>query len=61
MAPDVATVERLLEQLREVSLRAARSDLEELGAYAAQHGGPDAGALQNWDVPFWAQRLREEP
>ncbi len=60
MAADVASVERLIEPLREVSLRAARRDLEELGAYAAAHGAPDGGALQNWDVPFWAQRLREE-
>ncbi len=60
MAPDVASVERLLEQLRQVSLEAAEQDLAELREYAAAHGAPDRGELRHWDIPFWAQRLREE-
>ncbi len=58
MAPDVAAVERLLGELREASLGAARRDFEELQEYARAHAGPDQ--LRHWDDAFWAQRLREE-
>ena len=66
MAPDVAAVEKLLEELRRVSFGAAQHDLEELREFARAHPELEATAddhepalLQHWDVPFWAERLRE--
>ncbi|MBW2419655.1 MAG: M3 family metallopeptidase [Deltaproteobacteria bacterium] len=58
MAPDVAAVERLLEELRGVSYGAAQRDLGDLQAHADE-GDPEAGPLRHWDVAFWAERLRE--
>ncbi len=61
MAPDVAAVEELLEQLRGVSYDAARRELDELSAFAAAHPEfPQSEPLALWDVSFWAERLREE-
>jgi oligopeptidase A len=60
MAPGVAAVERLLEELREASWDAAGRDLEELRALARETGAPEAAELKNWDVAFWAERLREQ-
>ena len=59
MAPDVDAVERLLEELRRASIDAARRDLADLQALAAERGAPEATALALWDLPYWAQRLRE--
>ncbi len=58
MAPDVATVERLLEELRTASFAPAQHDHQELRALAKRAGESDQ--LMNWDVAFWAERLREE-
>ena len=69
MAPDVAAVTQLLEELYEASSEAARRDLAELRDTAAAHReletsdrGSEAPApeLAHWDVPFWAERLRED-
>jgi oligopeptidase A len=57
MAPDVATVERLLEQLRSASRGAAEDDLRELREFAGERG--ETAELAHWDIAFWAQRLRE--
>lgn len=59
MAPDVAAVETMLEELRTASYDAARRDLDELADLARAEGAPEADALAPWDVPFWAERLRE--
>jgi oligopeptidase A len=59
MAPDLATVERLLEELRQASWDAAYRDHAELSTLARERGAAEAGALRQWDVPFWAARLRE--
>ena len=65
MAPDVPTVERLLEELYAASIEAAKKDLAELQAFARAHpeledaGSEASPALAHWDVPFWAERLRE--
>jgi oligopeptidase A len=59
MAPDVAAVERLLEELRQASWPAAHQDLEDLRAFARAMGAPEAENLCHWDIPFWAERLRE--
>lgn len=60
MAPDVATVERFLEELRQSSCTAAQKDLEELRQCARTAGAPEADDLCHWDAAFWAERLREQ-
>ncbi|PSO55831.1 MAG: peptidase M3 [Cyanobacteria bacterium SW_8_48_13] len=60
MAPDVETVEKLLEELRSVSYDAAAQEFEELKAFAASKGAPEADDLKHWDIRFWAERQREE-
>ena len=59
MAPDVASVETLLEQLRQASFDAASRDLEELRKFARAQGATEADDLQHWDLAFWSERLRE--
>ncbi|ELR96986.1 M3 family metallopeptidase [Gloeocapsa sp. PCC 73106] len=53
MAPDVEAVERLLEELRQVSYPAALKELEELKTFAQTE------ALKPWDVSYWAEKQRE--
>ena len=53
MAADVGAVEKLLEELREVSYNAAVKELEELKAFA------QIDNLKHWDVSFWAEKQRE--
>jgi oligopeptidase A len=60
MAPGVAAVDKLLAELREAALPRARAELDELGAYAREKSGDTKLELALWDVPFWAERLREE-
>ena len=61
MAPDVAAVESLLEQLRSASYDAARRELAELQDFAAAHPKlAQSEPLALWDVAFWAERLRED-
>jgi len=59
MAPDVPTVEALLEQLRQASFNAAQRDLAELRDFARSQGAMEADELQHWDIAFWSERLRE--
>jgi oligopeptidase A len=49
----------LLEELRSVSIDAAKNDLDELAAHARQSGAPEADELRQWDLAFWSERLRE--
>ena len=60
MAPDVATVERFLEELRQASFTAAQHDLEDLRNCARTAGAAEAENLCHWDLAFWAERLREQ-
>lgn len=60
MAPSVAAVEQLIEELRSASYGAAVKDLQDLQAFAAEKGAAEADDLRQWDVPFWAERMREE-
>jgi oligopeptidase A len=53
MAPDVETVEKLLEELRLVSYDCAKQELAQLQEFAQTED------LQPWDVSFWAERQRE--
>ena len=59
MAPGVDSVITLLEQLREASIDAARDDLAALAEHARANGAAEADALANWDIAYWAERLRE--
>jgi oligopeptidase A len=59
MAPGIAAVEEMLEQLRAASYASAERDLVELGDLARAEGAPEADDLRPWDVAFWAERLRE--
>ncbi|WP_204137174.1 M3 family metallopeptidase [Halomicronema sp. CCY15110] len=58
MAPSVAAVEQLMEELRSASYEAATRELEELTAFARDRGF--TAELKQWDVPFWSERMREE-
>jgi len=59
MAPHVAAVEQLLEELRQASLDAAHQDLAELRDFARAQQAAEADDLAHWDLPFWSERLRE--
>jgi oligopeptidase A len=60
MAPGVAAVEKLLGELRTAALPKARLELDDLTNYARGKTGDAAMLLALWDVPFWAERVREE-
>ncbi|MFM6190051.1 M3 family metallopeptidase [Planktothrix sp.] len=60
MAPNVAAVEALLEELRSVSYDAAQQEFEDLKGFAASKGAEEANNLQHWDIAFWSERQREE-
>lgn len=59
MAPNVAAVEALLEELRGTSYEAAQKDLAQLKAFAASKD-PQNSDLKHWDISFWSERQREE-
>ena len=58
MAPNVAAVEQMFATLRGASWDAAGKDMDDLRALAAESGVTHD--LMNWDVAFWAERLREK-
>ncbi len=53
MAPDVAAVQQLQDELRGASYDAALKEFAELKAFAGQDD------LQNWDIGYWAEKQRE--
>ena len=59
MAPNVAAVEQLLEDLRQASFDAAHQDLAELRDFARAQHAAEADDLAHWDLPFWSERWRE--
>ncbi len=59
MAPNVAAVEGLLEELRQASYGAALKELDDLKAFAANNDAPEATDLKHWDMAFWSERRRE--
>ncbi|MCZ6873909.1 MAG: M3 family metallopeptidase, partial [bacterium] len=59
MAPDVEAIERLSEELRQASLKAAQQDLNDIQDFAREQAAPEAEALCHWDLPYWSERLRE--
>jgi oligopeptidase A len=56
----IDAVDKLLDELRAAALPRARAEHEELRSYAREKSGDAKLELQLWDVPFWAERLREE-
>lgn len=58
MAPDVAAVEKMFAELEKPAKPIARKELEELKKMALESGQTEE--LAHWDVPFWAERLREK-
>ena len=58
MAPSVAKVEDLSEQLLKASLVQGKKDLAELQDFAKQKNTKEP--LEYWDIAFWRERLREE-
>jgi oligopeptidase A len=58
MAGDVPAVQQMFDRLLLASLEPARKELEELAEFASRNG--HSGPLAHWDVPFWAERLREQ-
>ncbi len=59
MAGSVAAVERLLDEIHAAALPKARAEHAELTAFARERSADPALELAPWDVPFWAERLRE--
>ncbi|MGI8933761.1 M3 family metallopeptidase [Leptolyngbya sp. BC1307] len=62
MAPSVAAVEALMEELRSASYDAAVSELEEIKAFAQAQAASEASEeteIKQWDLPFWTERMRE--
>jgi oligopeptidase A len=60
MAPNVAAVEALLEDLRNPSYEGAQQELADLKAFAASKNVPEGNDLKHWDTSFWSERFREE-
>nr|WP_326520983.1 M3 family metallopeptidase [Leptothoe kymatousa] len=60
MAPSVDAVESLMEELRSASYESAVQELAELKAFAQKQNAPEADDLKQWDVSFWAERMREK-
>ena len=58
MAGDVAAVQQMFDRLLASSHHVAKKELEELQEFAQSNG--HAGLLAHWDIPFWAERLREQ-
>ena len=60
MAPSVEAVETLMEELRSASFDTAIKELDDLKAFAQGQNAPEAENLKQWDIPFWAERMREK-
>ena len=58
MAPDVAAVQKMSEELVLAAREPAEKELDELRELAQSSGQQDP--LAHWDVAFWAERLREQ-
>ncbi|MBE9204074.1 M3 family metallopeptidase [Synechocystis salina LEGE 06099] len=54
MAPDVAAVEKLLEELRVPSYKAAAQEFADLQKFAGVE------ELHHWDTAYWSERQREQ-
>ncbi len=63
MAPSVAAVEDLMEELRSASYEAAKRELREIKEFAIAReslpGKHQPEGIKQWDIPFWTERMRE--
>ncbi len=59
MAPSVAAVEDLMEELRSASYEAAQAEIEAIEEFARSQDASFT-ELKQWDVPFWMERMREQ-
>jgi oligopeptidase A len=57
MADDVTAVQKMFSELVQAARQPSRTELDELRQLAQASGQTDP--LAHWDVPFWAERLRE--
>ncbi len=60
MASKTDNVEKLLEELREPSFKAAELELENLNNFAHKKGFNADKQLQPWDISYWSELLRKE-
>ena len=60
MASSVDKAESLLEQLRTAARPGGERDVQDLRELARAAGAPEADDLRQWDVYYWAERLREQ-
>jgi oligopeptidase A len=58
MADDVAAVRKMFSELVQAARQPSRKELDELRQLAQASGQTET--LAHWDVPFWAERLREK-
>jgi oligopeptidase A len=58
MAPDVAAVRKMFSELVQAARKPAMDDLDELRQLARTSGQTEP--LAHWDIPFWAERMREQ-
>jgi oligopeptidase A len=58
MAPNVDAVQRMFSELVQAARQPAVNELDELRQLARTSGQTEP--LAHWDVPFWAERLREQ-
>ncbi len=58
MAEDVAAVQKMFSELAQAARQPSREELDELRQLARASG--QTAPLAHWDVPFWAERLREQ-
>lgn len=60
MAEKVDAVDQLASDLRAVAFPKAKDELTELIDYAREKSGDANLDLAHWDMPFWAERMRED-
>ena len=60
MAPDVKSVEDLLDELQQAARPSAERDLDDLRDLAREAGAPEADDFKQWDSAYWSERLREK-
>ncbi|MEM8858622.1 MAG: M3 family metallopeptidase [Chloroflexota bacterium] len=59
MASTIEAVDTLLSDLKNAATPTGIKDLDEIKALAAEHGAPEGSDMQQWDVYYWGERLRE--
>jgi oligopeptidase A len=58
MAANVGAVQKMFDDLRTASWKAAEKELEEVHQQALEGGQKEP--LSHWDIAYWAERLREQ-